>query len=310
MSWFVDVLVERGIPFRRSVEEILLCCPYCVANGETADERFRLSVNVVKNKAYCFNCRYSLGKEAMNRILREFRVDAPGHVWSFDGRPDKEIKRKVKLPDDFTLLTDVETSDEREALAYLRRRRISQHQIAKYRIGVSLCGRYALRVVFPVIFEKRLRGYVARDYTGRSQPKYLNSVGEKYLFGCPAKCETLWLSEGVFKSLRIERALGVASAAMLGHDITDLQIEQIRATGCKHVCIWSDPDAVGIRGTVKSAWKLRNELELDVRVLSPIGVSPADELEFKDIRRHATSVAPFNYAAEARLRLAACANGR
>jgi hypothetical protein len=51
-----DTLDENGIKYKNSPfdqNEITMCCLFCEDNGQTADTRFRLGVNVQRNMGHC-----------------------------------------------------------------------------------------------------------------------------------------------------------------------------------------------------------------------------------------------------------------
>jgi DNA primase len=90
------------------------------------------------------------------------------------------------------------------------------------------------------------------------------------------------LSEGVFKALALEKTLGGYSAALLGHDITDAQVEQIVEQGHKEVVLWPDPDKVGVLGMVGVAEKLIQE-KIRTKIVYPFPSADADEMEEEEI---------------------------
>ncbi len=87
----------------------------------------------------------------------------------------------MALPDAYVpLAVRHDTSTERALApfrAYLARRHIPPDAIAAHRIGCVLVGRYAGRVILPVLDGGVVVAYQARDITGRARAKYLGPPG-------------------------------------------------------------------------------------------------------------------------------------
>ncbi len=283
---FQNVLLKRGIRFHHSPSdpyEVAICCPFCVERGESADTRFRLGVNVQTGKAHCFNCRWKSNK-SINYILRRLGLQQDT-VDSYDQVVDERPPEIIRLPKDFTPLSGKLDSMDQEAYDYVIRRGVTPKQILRKNIGVSYLGRYAYRIIFPVMEGSKLRMIVARDFTGTEKNrKYLNSVGEKYLYNYRKSAESVILCEGIFKSLRLERAItGEEKAvALLGHDITEIQLAQLLKAGCKSALIWPDPDRAGSRGAISIASKLI-DANIETSVMMGV-VKPADEEPISSLR--------------------------
>lgn len=282
----VEALQRGRVKFQTSDDpsEIRICCPFCSDRGETPDTRFRLGVNI-NGLAHCFNCGWS-GRKAIGYILRRLEVAAT----EIDGLGDLEPRKPQappELPSDFMVLDQVHDGYDRMARRYLLNRGVLPEQIQTKRIGVSYVGRYAYRIVFPVWDGKKLRALVTRDFTGRREPRYLNSTGDKYLYNFSTSKAKVVLVEGIFKALRLEQvAEGYRCMALLGHDITAPQVEQLirirEARGAVSVLLWPDPDRVGRKGMVKVADVL-SEFGFPVEVMLGLKL-PADEQAVPSLR--------------------------
>lgn len=272
---FREILLRRGIPWHSAPNNHLsICCPSCPQNGESPDTRFRLSINLENGACLCFNCGFKRKSNSFTVILKELNLN----VDRVDTDPETEKETEApQLPQDFQLLDRAESDLDKIAIRYLRSRGITPEQVLHHRIGVSLTGRYAYRIVFPVRDDKKLMGIVARDFTDRQEPRYLNSTGDKGLYNCNGQdCKTVVLSEGIFKSLRIERLnTGFPSMALLGKFVSEVQLEQLKRRGCKEVILWADPDKPGRMGATTVCDRLA-ELGYLVGVVWPIW-QPADE---------------------------------
>lgn len=280
---FLENLSRRRIRFHRShgdANEIQLCCPFCPDYGESADTRFRLSINIANGAGICFNCGYK-SRHVIFALLKKWNIIRDLE----EEKPEPAIAvEPVKLPKDFQLLSKAYDALDRIALKYLLQRGITQKQIHARGIGVSYCGRYAYRIVMPVWVNETLRGVVARDFTGQQKPKYLNSVGDKYLYGFDPQSESCILVEGIFKALRVELATGLPTAALLGHDLTPIQLKQIQESKCRKITLFPDPDLVGRRGVARIADTLKEEWSGELNIIWPVR-TPADEMTLAALQK-------------------------
>lgn len=292
-----DTLLRRGVKFhthRSKPNEIFLCCPFCILRGESPDTRFRLSVNTAKGIGHCYNCNYK-SRAITHHLLRSLNIPVDG-VTADDIVKGLTQPDPLTLPDGFHPLKLSLDSLEREAWDYLlTERKITKEQIRGNRIGVTFLGRYAYRIVFPVYEEKQLHGFVTRALRKSMKPRYLNSTGEKSLYNLAGARTTTILVEGIFKALRIERMLQQANVdvgvcALLGHDITDLQIEQLKKQNVKEAVLWPDPDRVGGWGMMQVADKLM-EAKVDLQIVSC--KKPADEVALPVLRESWESRQPW-----------------
>jgi hypothetical protein len=292
----VEILELRGIPYRRHStrsDEIRLCCPFCSSRGETPDRRFRLGINIAQGMGHCFNCGWR-SQNAVQRLLDYLGMKEQYHQSPQNGASSNG---SISLPAGFSVVGTVGDELDQLALQYLLKRGISRQQIVRYKVGATFVGNYAYRVVFPLWYNGKLQGFVARDIAGR-EPRYL-SGGRKALFN-PRPAETLILAEGVFKALRIERVLNRPVSATLGKELTDYQLEQLQALGVGHVVLWPDPDRAGRQGCIRSAELLR-ENGFDVSVVWPVS-KPADEVSLDEIQQ-AYRVRPYNWQMQTKLML-------
>ncbi len=284
-----NFLTRNSIQYRRTGDNICVCCPFCVERGESMDTRFRLGINVKTGLSHCFNCRWKGGKKSVSFIMRRLGIESRFESFSYDQDNEEESAPKpamaeISLPKDFSPLTECYDDVDEAARKYVLSRGVTAEQIESKGIGVSYVGRYAYRVIFPVMDGKHLRGFAARDFTGmETKCKYLNSTGDKYLYNFQ-KANGIILCEGVFKALRLETAAQGEFAAMglLGHDLTDKQLAQVVRSGCKEVLLWPDPDRAGIRGMITVADKLSGIVRY-ISVMTGI-TKPADEEPISSLR--------------------------
>jgi hypothetical protein len=254
----LDALLAHGIEFRRNLSdpnEISLCCPYCY------EKKFRLGLNVQKNVAHCFKCEWRSRKavEELSEAL-DLGVFSAGNFDAQNrGEEGGSGTAAPSLPDDFTLLVNPPPGVlYKQAHNYLLGRGVKEWQIQQKKIGVSFCGDYAYRVVFPVYYGRELQGLVTRDFTGKQEPKYKNSPGMKAVYNSPqTKKNKAVLCEGIFDCLALERVVPTINydvLALLGHGLTERQEE--RLADYRDIILWPDADIPGVKGFLDLAAQL------------------------------------------------------
>lgn len=288
MPGFLDTLQDIRVPFRKGSREgdYNVCCPFCIDKGETADTRFRLGVNILTGYGHCFNCEWR-SREAPKWVLWKLGSDVP--VDREEVKKEETVKEKIELPEDFQLLHKLKKWDipEYYAKKYLLKRGFTVEDMKRYKFGVTLIKKYAYRIVMPVRWRGQLKGLVCRDFTGNADVRYLNTRGDKYLWNMPAFIkygDLLVLSEGIFKAIAIEKAMGVHSAALLGHSITAQQLKQLKFAKASNILIWPDPGKPGVKGLISIANVLSGE-GYKVSTIWPIPKKQADEYSLEAVKR-------------------------
>lgn len=278
---FLELLVQRRIPYRPRSKpgEIWLCCP----RPSCEDTRFRLGVNWRKNVGHCFNCGWKTRK-AIQSLLRLWRIEA--QIQGGEDLPE-EKPEEVHLPEDFSLVTSLDSDPPwGQPLAYLRQRGFKPSQLRRHRIGASFVGRFAFRIVMPVYYKRELCGLVGRSWCGR-EPKYLNSTGKRVIWNMDRRegPQILILAEGIFKAMALEAAGPSAvyrASALLGHSITEVQLDQIEECGFRRVVVWPDPDPQGIKGARQICEQLQ-ERGLEASIPWPLPTRQADEMDASEL---------------------------
>src|SRR5438105_1285832 len=253
---FKEALLRRRVQFKTSPGDpakIHICCPFCTSRGRSQDTQFKLCVHSVQLWGKCVHCDWKR-RVAVFTVLKQLGITET--VSGVDFEEPAKPPEPVELPADYQILDRVYDDLDKQAQNYLLNRGITKEQITTYRIGVSYHGRYAYRIIFPVFVGNELKAVNARDFTGQSQIKYLNNRGDKYLFGFDPNAYECILSEGVFKALRIAQVTSSNSAAVLGHDLTDSQQQQIEASSIERIILYPDTDLTGRRGVIGISEKL------------------------------------------------------
>ena len=298
-----EVFLRRGVRFRVSGNglKISICCPFCVENGKSPDTKFCLCVHATQFWGRCLHCDWR-HRFAVVPVLKQLGILES--VTGVEKAPESSIQAPVTLPKDFQLLTHAYDDLDRQAKKYILKRGVTEEQIKQDRLGCSYVGRYAYRIVFPVYVGKELKGINARDFTGIQKPKYLNSPGDKYLFRFDPKQSVTVLSEGVIKALRIAQACEYGSASLLGHDLTERQLEQIQNSTVKHLILYPDVDPVGRKGVVTIADKLRELFsKCEVSIVWPVTL-PADDVPLLELKQLlVNNVVPYSWQLRQKLLL-------
>lgn len=276
-----DALTRRGVRFRVSGGKIHLNCPFCPSRGKPDDFKMRLAVDAKIGWGRCMHCDWK-HRYAVKTLLKQLGINA--EITGTETQSYVEEKTVVRLPEDFQVLTKVSEDLERQARKYVLSRGITSEQIRECHIGASYSGRYGYRIVFPIYNGKELLGFNSRDFTGKKTPKYLISKGLiKPLYHFDPNASSVILSEGIIKALRIAQVTDMNSASLLGHNLTDLQLEQIQASQCQHIVLYPDPDTVGRRGMLSVADKLNENWRGRVSFIWPIP-GLADEIPLVDLK--------------------------
>ena len=153
------------------------------------------------------------------------------------------------------------------------------------RSTMVLTGRQRYRVLFPLTWRGKLRMLIGRSIFPDVEPKYLNSIGEKFVYNLPDNdAKTIILSEGCVKAIAISAVSKVPSCASLGTSLTPLMLEQLEQAGVKTVVVWPDPDDAGILGAMKIAKSLE-QVGINVKVLWPIPTKQADDYSVNELKQ-------------------------
>lgn len=195
----------------RSNNEYLFHCLYCEHHKK------KLSVNIEKNVAKCWTC--GTATKDIRRLVRRFGTFSQIQEWDkltnridindFDDmflepRKEPEIPAYLGLPSGFSSLNNGKKLSSRQALTYLRKRGILEHDILYWKMGYCTEGRYANRVIIPSFSENGdLNYFVARSYSSDSR-KYLNPPASKNIIFNELYLEwdsDLTLTEGVFDAI-------------------------------------------------------------------------------------------------------------
>tara|TARA_R100000008_G_scaffold85103_1_gene74175 strand:+ start:2324 stop:3262 length:939 start_codon:yes stop_codon:yes gene_type:complete len=165
----------------RTGTELLFTCPECDHHKK------KLSVNIEKGVFKCWICGFSgrsirrlFRKHGDFRALSKWRkltnkVDVNEFTENLFGIKQEHVQARVELPEEFiSLLNKDLPKSATRAVKYLKARGLTKKDIATWKMGYCLSGRYSNRIVIPSFGETgRCNYFVARSYID-SNRKYLN----------------------------------------------------------------------------------------------------------------------------------------
>ena len=224
-------------------------CPHC------NHHKPKLEVNFTENKEghnpwHCWVCGKKgksiglllRGAGASQEVINEAKSLAKdvNHTYV------KKSKASITLPNEFICLNNVDTSHitARHALAYLKKRNISKHDILKYNIGYCEKGMYANMIIIPT-YDKdgRLNYFTARSFEKEPYIKYRNPQVSRDII--PNEHMINWkvpiiLCEGLFDAIAIKRN----AIPLLGKNIQKNLMKKIVTSLVDKIYIALDKDAV------------------------------------------------------------------
>ena len=237
-------------------------CPFC------HHTKPKLEINFDENATYYQKWHCWVCNKKGSKLMSLFKaIDAPqdkiNELRSLVGASrvitTTEKSGTIELPKEFKPLFQITEKDilGRHALAYLKKRGISKHDILKYNIGYCEGGVYSKMIIIPSYSnEGKLNYFVARNFDSNSNVKYKNPPLSKNIV--PFEVFINWssplvLCEGPFDALAIKRN----AIPLLGKHIQDNLMKQIVTSTVKQIYIALDKDAQ--KDAVKFAELLLNE---------------------------------------------------
>lgn len=235
----------------------------------------------------------------VNQLL-EGEVFASQYTSSSDEERDEE--ESVELPDEYEPLWKGGNSFfHRSAMEYvIEGRDLTINDIMKYRIGHCSSNRYAGRIIVPSYSENgNLNYFVARDYTGNSDLKYLNPKAPKntIVFGNRICWDyPVTLVEGVFDAIAARRN----AIPLLGKKPSEILRRKLYFEQPPKVYIALDKDALD--SAVALAKDLLDE-GLDVRILKMEDDRDPGDMGFRVFQNKLRQAEPLDFKSLVSLRL-------
>lgn len=260
----IEVLVELLREFLgnekqhyQSKGQISFDCPVCREEKglDSGDGKGNLEINYGKHVYKCWACSETHGTHGpLGKLFDGYASKKQKKVYELikpEELKQEETKRsRLRLPEGYTTFKD---SNPRfipyiEAKRYLTSRGITEEMIEKYKIGFTVTGDFAYRIIVPSFDTDGILNYfVARSWVPKKM-KYKNpSVPKDEIIfneGMIDWTKDIYLCEGVFDSFFLDNPI-----VMLGKKMSKLLFETLytKAEGNIVVCTDGDAWADGLR---------------------------------------------------------------
>ena len=166
-----------------SGKNISVICPYCISKGKITRKK-KLSISLETGIFHCWVCENkgrNIGRTALKFCKRDLS-DAKNLFMCFKGSSEEsiedEIKNHVRLPKDFTLISNLSgkrRSSFNSHLTYLKSRGFSNIDIHRFRVGVSDEYEFKNYVIFPSNTDSgSLNYYISRTIDPKNKRRYRN----------------------------------------------------------------------------------------------------------------------------------------
>jgi DNA primase len=245
-----DVLGDEKQHYE-SKGQISFDCPVCAREKglDKGDGKGNLEINYYRHVYKCWACSDTNGTQGpLGKLFDQFGTKKQKKVYNLI-KPEEqraEIKKvnKLKFPEGYTTFQD---SNPRfiphiEAMRYLNSRGITEEIINKYKIGYTVSGEFAYRIIVPSFdSEGQLNYFIARSWVPRKM-KYKNPTAEKDKIIFNESIidweKDIYLVEGVFDGFFLNNSI-----PMLGKKISVLLFETLYTKAKGNIIICTDGDA-------------------------------------------------------------------
>ncbi len=161
--------------YRKSGKEILFYCPFCTHHKP------KLSINPETDRWQCFPC----GKAGRNlfSLIKKIgsREDLEEYNKNYRAEDVRELREvdtsfKMTLPKAYMPLVNVsESFAAQRALSYLKKRNISNNEILRFKLGISLDGDFSDAIIIPSFdVSGNVNFFTSRSVNKNSYVKYKN----------------------------------------------------------------------------------------------------------------------------------------
>jgi DNA primase len=231
--------------------QISFDCPVCAQEKgiDKGDGKGNLEINYFRHVYKCWSCGETHGTQGpLGRLFDNFATKKQKKLYNLVKPEDLKAQEKkkviLKLPEGYMRFSE---SNPRfiphiEALRYLKNRGITDEIIEKFKIGYTVTGDFAYRIIVPSFNSEGVLNYfVARAWVNKKM-KYKNpSVPKDEIIFNESLInwdKDIYLVEGAFDSFFLDNAV-----CMLGKKISPLLFETIYNKAKGNVIICTDGDA-------------------------------------------------------------------
>ena len=254
----VDVLVELLTEFLgdfhqhyESKGQISFDCPVCAEEKglDSGDGKGNLEINYGKHVYKCWSCGETHGTHGpLGKLFDQYATKSQKKVYNLikpEELKQEDVKRpKLRLPEGYTTFQDSNPRfiPHMEAYRCLQSRGITDEMIERYKIGYTVSGDFAYRIIVPSFNKEGVLNYfTARSWVPKKM-KYKNPTAEKDQIIFNESLidwdKDVYLCEGVFDSFFLTNSI-----VMLGKKMSDLIFTTIYNNANGNVIICCDGDA-------------------------------------------------------------------
>lgn len=231
--------------------QISFDCPVCAAEKglDKGDGKGNLEINYGKHVYKCWACGETHETHGpLGKLFDKFGTKKQKKIYDLikpEEFKEQDVKRpKLRLPEGFTTFKDSNPIfiPHKEALKYLNSRGITDETIEKYKIGYTVKGDYAFRIIVPSYSKEGVLNYfIARSWTNKRM-KYKNPPVPKdeiiFNESLIDWNKDVFLVEGVFDGFFLNNSI-----PMLGKVMSQLLFNKIYNDAQGNVIICTDGDA-------------------------------------------------------------------
>jgi DNA primase len=260
----VDVLVELLTEFLgdykqhyESKFQIAFNCPVCSEEKglDDGDGKGNLEINYSKHVYKCWACSETHGTQGpLGKLFDQYATKGQKKVYNLikpEELKQEDIKRpKLRLPEGYTTFQDSNPRfiPHMEAYRYLQSRGITDEMIERFKIGYTVSGDFAYRIIVPSFNKEGVLNYfTARSFVPKKM-KYKNpSVPKDEIIFNESLIDwdkDIYVCEGVFDSFFLDNPI-----VMLGKKMSELMFSTIynKANGQVIICCDGDAFQDGLR---------------------------------------------------------------
>ena len=289
----VDVLVELLTEFLgdfhqhyESKGQISFDCPVCAEEKglDGGDGKGNLEINYGKHVYKCWSCGETHGTHGpLGKLFDQYATKSQKKVYNLikpEELKQEDVKRpKLRLPEGYTTFQDSNPRfiPHMEAYRYLQSRGITDEMIERFKIGYTVSGDFAYRIIVPSFNKEGVLNYfVARSWVPKKM-KYKNpSVPKDEIIFNESLIDwdkDIYLCEGAFDSFFLSNSI-----VMLGKKMSDLIFTTIynSANGNVIICLDEDAwtDALNLYHTLNGG-RLYNKIKI---------IKPPKDMDVADLR--------------------------
>lgn len=231
--------------------QISFDCPVCsMEKGEDkGDGKGNLEINYYRHVYKCWACGESHGTQGpLGKLFDRFATKKQKKLYNLvkpeEQKQEEKKKIRLRLPEGFMSFKDSNPKfiPHIEALRYLTSRGITEEIIEKFKIGYTVSGDFAYRIIVPSYnLQGELNYFVARAWVNKKM-KYKNpAVPKDEIIFNESMIDwekDIFLVEGVFDSFFLEN-----SVCMLGKKISALLFETLYNKAQGNIIVCTDGDA-------------------------------------------------------------------